>query len=84
MRNGCDREVKEDPRCVAARRALSLALDGEAGTVHVLALAAHVERCPRCRRFAAEVVAFTRELRSSLLGSDAMRRVRDHPRGGKR
>ena len=53
----------EDTACARARLAMSVVLDGEAeaADVHV---ASHLRTCVRCRRFACEVAAFTRELRS--------------------
>ena len=53
--------------CIRARRALSLVLDGEAAAAEVLMAAVHIGRCEPCRQFAAQVVAFTRELRSGRL-----------------
>ena len=57
------RLADEDTACAWARLAMSLVLDGEAeaADVHV---ASHLRTCVRCRRFACEVAAFTRELRS--------------------
>jgi predicted anti-sigma-YlaC factor YlaD len=43
---------------------MSLVLDGEAEAAEVHAVASHLRTCVRCRRFACEVAAFTRELRS--------------------
>ncbi len=54
-----------DRACAGTRRAVSLVLDGEARAADVLAVAAHLRRCARCRRFACEVAAFTQTLRSS-------------------
>ena len=53
----------EDTACARARLAMSLVLDGEAEAADVR-VASHVRTCVRCRRFASEVAAFTRELRS--------------------
>jgi predicted anti-sigma-YlaC factor YlaD len=53
--------------CSRARRTLSLVLDREAEVADIEALAAHLGRCARCRRFTAEVSAFTRHLRSAGL-----------------
>ena len=55
--------------CARARRALSLVLDYEADVADVRALAVHLGRCGGCRRYAAEVSAFTRDLRRSQVGS---------------
>jgi predicted anti-sigma-YlaC factor YlaD len=52
-------------RCARARRALSLLLDREAGAADVEVLAVHLGRCASCRKYAAQVSAFTRDLRSS-------------------
>jgi predicted anti-sigma-YlaC factor YlaD len=54
--------------CARARRALSLVLDGEEPEGDVQSLAQHLGGCPSCRQFAAEVTAFTRALRSLLVG----------------
>ncbi len=51
--------------CARARRALSLVLDYEADASEVHALAVHLGSCGGCRRYAAEVSAFTRDLRRS-------------------
>jgi len=66
--------VIEDGRCIRARRALSAALDGEASAAEVLVAAVHLGGCPHCRRFAAHIVFFTRELRSVRLGRTDMPR----------
>ena len=51
--------------CARARRALSLVLDYEADGADVRALAVHLGSCGSCRRYTAEVSAFTRDLRES-------------------
>ena len=64
----------EDGRCIRARRALSAALDGEASTADVLVTAVHLGGCQDCRQFAAQIAAFTCELRSVRLGhTDTLR-----------
>lgn len=55
--------------CARARRALSLVLDYEAGVADVRALAVHLGGCGGCRRYAAEVAAFTRDLRQALVNT---------------
>ena len=57
----------QERSCARARRALSLALDGEAEPDEVSALALHMSRCEHCRRFTAQVGALTRALRSLRL-----------------
>jgi predicted anti-sigma-YlaC factor YlaD len=54
----------EDTACASARLAMSLVLDGEAEAANVHRVASHLRTCDRCRRFAREVAAFTRALRS--------------------
>jgi predicted anti-sigma-YlaC factor YlaD len=56
--------VVSEKSCARARRALSLALDGEASPHEIYALATHLGRCEPCRRFTARVGALTRVLRS--------------------
>jgi len=46
---------------------MSLVLDGEAGAADVRALAAHLRRCDRCRRFAGDLAEFTCALRAAKL-----------------
>lgn len=72
----------EDGRCIRARRALSLALDGEAGAADVLAAVRHINRCECCRRFATHVVAFTHELRSVRLDPSGRGGETEHLTGG--
>ena len=55
--------------CARARRALSLALDGEAAPSEIYGLAVHLGQCESCRRFTAQVGALTRALRSIPLDS---------------
>jgi predicted anti-sigma-YlaC factor YlaD len=43
---------------------MSLVLDGEAEAANVHCVASHLRTCDSCRRFAREVAAFTRALRS--------------------
>jgi predicted anti-sigma-YlaC factor YlaD len=56
--------VVSEKSCARARRALSLALDGEASPHEIYGLATHLGRCESCRRFTARVGAVTRALRS--------------------
>lgn len=53
--------------CARARRALSLVLDHEEVAGDVRALAVHLGSCPHCRQFAAQVTAFTHDLRALRL-----------------
>jgi predicted anti-sigma-YlaC factor YlaD len=55
----------EDTACDDARLAMSLVLDCEAEAADVHCVASHLHTCDRCRRFACEVAAFTRALRSN-------------------
>ena len=57
------RIVVSERSCARARRALSLVLDYEADAADVYALALHLGGCGECRRYTAEVSAFTRGLR---------------------
>jgi predicted anti-sigma-YlaC factor YlaD len=50
--------------CERARRWLSLSLDGETSDLEAAALDRHLERCPTCAGFAAELGGFTELLRS--------------------
>jgi predicted anti-sigma-YlaC factor YlaD len=54
-------------RCARARRALSLALDGEAAPAEIHALALHIGQCEPCRGFTAQVSAITRLIRSGRI-----------------
>jgi len=58
------RTAVSERSCARARRALSLVLDYEASDEDVRRLAVHLGNCGNCRRFAAEVSSFTRNLRS--------------------
>jgi predicted anti-sigma-YlaC factor YlaD len=69
--------------CIRARRLLSLALDGEAATAGVDELARHVEQCERCRRFAAQVSAFTHDLRSLRLGGTQDQQATSYSKGAR-
>jgi predicted anti-sigma-YlaC factor YlaD len=57
--------VVEDRDCVQARRALCLALDGEAAGADCLVAVTHISRCERCRLFVVHVGVLTRVLRSA-------------------
>jgi predicted anti-sigma-YlaC factor YlaD len=46
---------------------VSLVLDGEASAADVLAVASHLRRCARCRRFARAVAELTSTLRAARL-----------------
>jgi predicted anti-sigma-YlaC factor YlaD len=59
------RTAVSERSCARARRALSLVLDHEAAASDVRTAAMHLGRCRRCRRYAVEVSAFTRQLRSA-------------------
>ena len=50
--------------CAGARRALSLALDGEAAPGEIHGLALHLGQCESCRGFTTQVGALTQTLRS--------------------
>ena len=58
------RTAVSERSCARARRALSLVLDYEGSDEDIRRLAVHLGNCGGCRRFAAEVSAFTRNLRS--------------------
>jgi predicted anti-sigma-YlaC factor YlaD len=51
------------PACDRAREWVSLALDGELSRFETAVLEAHVERCPACRDFRAQVAVATAVLR---------------------
>jgi len=51
--------------CARARRALSLALDGEAASGEITALERHLVVCSACRSFAWEVSLLTNTLRAA-------------------
>jgi len=56
-----------DSACAGTCRAVSLVLDGEASAADVLAVAAHLRRCDRCRRFASAVADLAFTLRAARL-----------------
>jgi anti-sigma factor RsiW len=60
--------IVELRHCSDVREALSASIDGEASPADLDAAARHLGRCPRCRRFAAEVTALTHMLRSTPPG----------------
>lgn len=75
----------DDRSCIRARLVLSLALDGETASSHeARAAARHLCGCRACARFAAEVTAFTHELRSGRLEPVAARRELHHSDEGGR
>jgi predicted anti-sigma-YlaC factor YlaD len=53
--------------CERARGWASLALDGELSEFERALLTAHLDRCPACAGFAAELAGFTAELRAAAL-----------------
>jgi predicted anti-sigma-YlaC factor YlaD len=79
------RSAVDDRSCTRARLVLSVALDGEAAASEdVLAAARHLCSCRRCGRFAAEVTAFTQELRIGRLEPSGFRRDIEHSTEGGR
>ena len=52
-------------RCIRAREHVSLALDAELSEFERALLAAHLAQCTACRRFEADVVALTKQLRAA-------------------
>ena len=53
--------------CERARQTISLMLDGEVSQLERVLLKRHLEACPQCLAFAADVNALTRELREAPL-----------------
>lgn len=51
--------------CTRVREQVSLQLDGELSQLEQRMLAAHLERCPRCAAYAADVRDFTERMRSA-------------------
>lgn len=51
--------------CTRVREQVSLELDGELSQLEQRMLAAHLERCPRCAAYAADVRDFTERMRSA-------------------
>lgn len=51
--------------CTRVREQVSLELDGELSQLEQRMLAAHLERCPRCAAYAADVRVFTERMRSA-------------------
>jgi predicted anti-sigma-YlaC factor YlaD len=78
------RSIVEDEKCVRLRQALSLLIDGEAAASDVLVVASHLKGCAHCRRFAAQVVATTAQLRSVHHSTEATRKTIDYSRGARR
>jgi predicted anti-sigma-YlaC factor YlaD len=54
-------------RCDRAREYASLRLDGELSDFESALLDSHIERCPSCRAFAADLVGVTERLRTAPL-----------------
>ena len=52
-------------RCIRAREHVSLELDGELSDFERALLTAHLANCSGCRRFEADVVALTKQLRAA-------------------
>jgi predicted anti-sigma-YlaC factor YlaD len=59
--------VGRERRCARARRALSLALDGEAAPAEIHALTLHIGGCEPCRLFTTQVSAITRLIRTGRI-----------------
>jgi predicted anti-sigma-YlaC factor YlaD len=59
------RSVVTSAVCERVRAQISLELDGELSELEGRMLASHLERCPECRAFEADLIAFTNELRSA-------------------
>jgi anti-sigma factor RsiW len=59
--------VRPSMICDRVRSHISLELDGELSQLERAMVAAHVERCPECRTYEAEVTAFTHVLREAPL-----------------
>jgi predicted anti-sigma-YlaC factor YlaD len=53
--------------CDRVRSQISLELDGELSQLERAMVAAHLQRCPDCRAYEAQVTAFTRVLRAAPL-----------------
>lgn len=50
-------------RCARVLPILSAEIDGEADRIELIAVAAHLERCPSCRAWMIEAVKVTRRAR---------------------
>jgi anti-sigma factor RsiW len=61
-------------RCALARRTFMRNLDGETSAGEECALVRHLQSCPSCDRFTAEIEALTRMIRHSIVPLGALRR----------
>ena len=61
------RAIRASIVCERVRAQVSLELDGELSQLERRMLASHLERCPQCHAFAADVRAFTEDLRNAPL-----------------
>jgi predicted anti-sigma-YlaC factor YlaD len=79
-----DRESAADEGvcCALARETLSAALDGEASVPEIVAAARHLRGCQLCRRFAVQMAAATRDLRSVQLDRTSSLKERARGRSG--
>jgi anti-sigma factor RsiW len=59
--------IGTSPACQRVRSQVSLRLDGELSQLEDRMLRVHLERCPRCSAYAADLETFTAELRSAPL-----------------
>jgi anti-sigma factor RsiW len=57
--------VQPSSRCQRIREQVSLQLDDQLSELEGRMLASHLERCPDCHQYAADVSAFTEQLRSA-------------------
>ena len=61
------RAIRASVVCERVRAQVSLELDGELSQLERRMLASHLERCPQCQAFAADVRSFTDDLRNATL-----------------
>lgn len=61
------RVVRPSVICDRVRSQISLEVDGELSQLERAMVAAHLQRCPDCRMYEAQVTAFTRVLREAPL-----------------
>jgi anti-sigma factor RsiW len=61
------RVVRPSVICDRVRSQISLELDGELSQLERAMVAAHLQRCPDCRAYEAQVTSFTRVLREAPL-----------------
>ena len=61
------RTVRPSGVCDRVRSQISLELDGELSQLERAMVAAHLERCPDCSAYEADVTSFTRALREAPL-----------------